>query len=139
MAKVLQFPSDASEGPTTENRKVSRGSPPKRTAKPRKHLTEEEVERLIRYVDQIYIDFGAPEKVYGTNEDEVNRIAREAVIADLKLIPSAIRHVGTEMWPGMLRKFEDTISRTPPAGALRPGGPARDLCLLELFRYAGTV
>jgi type 1 fimbriae regulatory protein FimB/type 1 fimbriae regulatory protein FimE len=48
MAKVLQFPSDSTQGPTTENRKVSSGSPLKRAAKPRKHLTEEEVERLMK-------------------------------------------------------------------------------------------
>ena len=48
MAKVLRFPSDAKQGPTTENRKVSRGSSRKRAAKPRKHLTEEEVERLMK-------------------------------------------------------------------------------------------
>ena len=48
MAKVLQFPSDVKQGPTTENRKVSRGSPRKRAAKPRKHLTEDEVERLMK-------------------------------------------------------------------------------------------
>ena len=34
MANVLQVASDAKQGPTTENRKVSRGSPRKRAAKP---------------------------------------------------------------------------------------------------------
>jgi type 1 fimbriae regulatory protein FimB/type 1 fimbriae regulatory protein FimE len=48
MAKVLQFASDAKQGPTTENRKVLGGSSRKRAAKPRKHLTEEEVERLMK-------------------------------------------------------------------------------------------
>ena len=74
------------------------------------YMPDEEVERLIRYVDQIYLDYGAPEKVYGTNEDEVQRIARLAVLADLKLIPSAIRHVGTDQWPALLMRFEETIS-----------------------------
>jgi len=74
------------------------------------YLPDEEVERLIKYVDQVYVEFGAPEKVYGTNEDEVNRIARAAILADLKLIPSAIRHVGTDMWPDLLRKLRDAIN-----------------------------
>ena len=73
------------------------------------YLPDAEVERLIKYVDQVYLDFGAPEKVYGTNEDEVNRIARDAVLADLKLIPSAIRHVGTDLWPALLRKLYDAV------------------------------
>ena len=74
------------------------------------YMPDEEVERLIKYVDQIYLDYGAPEKVYGMNPEEVDRIARQAILADLKLIPSAIRHVGTDQWPGMLRKFRDAIA-----------------------------
>lgn len=73
------------------------------------YLPDEEVDRLIKYVDQIYIDFGAPEKVYGTDLDEVERIAQAAVLADLKLIPSAIRHVGTDEWPDMLRRFQKAL------------------------------
>jgi len=76
------------------------------------YIPDEEVERLIKYVDQIYVDFGAPKKVYGTNEEEVNRIARAAMLADLKLIPSAIRHVGTDQWPAMLRKFREVLQKS---------------------------
>lgn len=75
------------------------------------YLPDEEVARLIKYVDGIYVDIGAPGKVYGTNEDEVNRIARQAILADLKLIPSAIRHVGTDEWPALLRKLHEMIEK----------------------------
>ena len=75
------------------------------------YLPDEEVDRLIKYVDGIYVDIGAPSKVYGTNEDEVNRIARQAILADLKLIPSAIRHVGTDEWPALLRKLHEMIEK----------------------------
>jgi uncharacterized FAD-dependent dehydrogenase len=40
----------------------------------------------------------------------VNRIARRSALADLKLIPSAIRHVGTDLWPGLLRKFYEVLA-----------------------------
>lgn len=75
------------------------------------YLPDDEVARLIKYVDQIYVDIGAPKKVFGTNEDEVNRIARQAILADLKLIPSAIRHVGTDEWPALLRKLHEIIEK----------------------------
>ena len=75
------------------------------------YLPDDEVARLIKYVDQIYVDIGAPSKVYGTDEDEVNRIARQAILADLKLIPSAIRHVGTDEWPALLRKLHEIIEK----------------------------
>ena len=48
MAEVLRFKGKAKQGPSIENRKVARGSSPKRAVKPRKHLTEEEVERLMK-------------------------------------------------------------------------------------------
>ncbi|HAH86000.1 MAG TPA: FAD-dependent oxidoreductase [Armatimonadetes bacterium] len=73
------------------------------------YMPGDDVQRLIDYVDGIYVYFGAPEKVYGTNEDEVGRIARKATMADLKLIPSAIRHVGTDQWPDLLRRLRDAI------------------------------
>ncbi|HEY3297916.1 MAG TPA: NAD(P)/FAD-dependent oxidoreductase [Armatimonadota bacterium] len=75
------------------------------------YLPQEEVARLIAYVDHIYVDFGAPERVYGTNEDELNRIAREATMADLRLIPSAIRHVGTDEWPTILRSMHEALEK----------------------------
>ncbi|MDH7481782.1 MAG: FAD-dependent oxidoreductase [Armatimonadota bacterium] len=75
------------------------------------YIPEEEVQRLINYVDRIYVEFGAPEKLFGTNEDEVSRIAHKATLADLKLIPSAVRHVGTDQWPAMLRKFREVIEK----------------------------
>lgn len=76
------------------------------------YIPDEEVQRLIEYVDGIYVEFGAPGKVYGTNEDEVNRISKAAAMADLKLIPSAIRHVGTDQWPTMLRKMRKALDAT---------------------------
>jgi len=76
------------------------------------YMPDEEVERLIKYVDQIYVEYGAPERVYGANEDEVNRIARQATLADLRLIPAAIRHVGTETLPVLLRRFREAIAKT---------------------------
>jgi len=35
------------------------------------------LEDLIRQVDGIYIDFGAPDKVYGTDEDDIADIQRK--------------------------------------------------------------
>jgi uncharacterized FAD-dependent dehydrogenase len=75
------------------------------------YLPDDEVDRLIKYVDQIYVDIGAPSKVYGTDQDEIDRIARQAILADLKLIPSAIRHVGTDEWPALLRKLHGIIEK----------------------------
>jgi len=60
------------------------------------YLTEEELAQLIKYIDDIYLQFGADEKIYGTNQEEINHIRKEAAKANLKFISARIRHLGTE-------------------------------------------
>ena len=60
------------------------------------YLGRETLARFIEYVDRIYLHFGAPEKVYGTDPATIADIARKAAAADLALIPAVIRHLGTE-------------------------------------------
>ncbi|MDO8587535.1 MAG: FAD-dependent oxidoreductase [Armatimonadota bacterium] len=67
------------------------------------------LQALIHEVDGIYIDFGAPDKVYGTNEDDLEELRRKAILADLRLIPSQIRHMGTDACPEILRRMRDTV------------------------------
>ncbi|MCG0277133.1 MAG: NAD(P)/FAD-dependent oxidoreductase [Thermanaeromonas sp.] len=74
------------------------------------YIPEREVEELISYVDGIYRSFGAPEKVYGGPEDErIAEIQRKAVLADLKLIPAPIRHLGTGRTQEILKAMKDYL------------------------------
>lgn len=59
-------------------------------------LGYEETQRLIDEVDRIYLDFGAPQEIYGINEDQILNLSRKAALASLRFIPSRIRHLGTE-------------------------------------------
>lgn len=59
------------------------------------YLRTEKTADLIRYVDDIYLKFGASNEVYGVGA-EVERLRRKAELAGLRLIPIAIRHLGTE-------------------------------------------
>lgn len=55
------------------------------------------VERLIKYTDDIYLKFGADERIEGLNNEEaIQDIRKRAIRADLKLIDCPIRHLGTE-------------------------------------------
>ena len=58
------------------------------------YMTKEELSKLIRYVDDIYLRFGAPVQIYGEDEETITRIEKKAVLADLRFIPSA-RHLGS--------------------------------------------
>jgi uncharacterized FAD-dependent dehydrogenase len=51
--------------------------------------------QLVEYVDQIYCEFGAPEKVYGATDELITVLTKKATLADLRFIPSRIRHLGT--------------------------------------------
>ncbi|RLG50558.1 MAG: FAD-dependent oxidoreductase [Thermoproteota archaeon] len=55
----------------------------------RKKLAE-----LIRYVDSIYVRFGAPEELYGTDVDKIERLKREALRENLRLLTFPVRHMG---------------------------------------------
>lgn len=57
----------------------------------------EEGRRLIKKTDDIYLEFGAPEIIYGENEtDAIRNIRKKAINANLKLVECPIRHLGTD-------------------------------------------
>ena len=53
--------------------------------------------QILRYTDELYVQFGADGKVYGDDHNPaVESIHRSAAQAHLKLIDSRVRHMGTE-------------------------------------------
>lgn len=60
------------------------------------YIGEQSLARLIDYVDEWYVRFGAPSRVYGGDEAEVRQLRRRAAAADLIFIPGRIRHLGTD-------------------------------------------
>ncbi|MDD4875631.1 MAG: FAD-dependent oxidoreductase [Dehalococcoidales bacterium] len=72
-------------------------------------LGVDSAELLIKYVDDIYLEFGAPDKLYGMG-DEVNEIKRKASLAELRLIPVPIRHLGTEYCRLVLKTIRDYLA-----------------------------
>jgi uncharacterized FAD-dependent dehydrogenase len=66
-------------------------------------------EALVQYVDSIYLKFGGSNRVYG-NGDEVEELERRATLADLRLLPMTVRHMGTEHSRGVLREMREFLS-----------------------------
>lgn len=60
------------------------------------YMKRDVLEDLISYTDNIYLKYGATQKLYGSNPEVVAEIERRATLAELKLIYSPIRHLGTE-------------------------------------------
>ena len=75
----------------------------------RDYLGEADTEALIKYVDNIYLKFGAPKKLYGTG-DKVDDIRHQASLIELRLTPVPIRHLGTERCRSVLKATRDYLT-----------------------------
>jgi len=58
-------------------------------------IGSDQARALVGYVDDIYLKFGAPQKVYGLGE-KVAELEHQATLAELRLTPVKLRHLGTE-------------------------------------------
>ena len=60
-------------------------------------IGEEKTKELISRMDEVYLKFGADTKLHGVGkEKEIAEIRKKAIKANMKLIESPIRHLGTE-------------------------------------------
>ena len=62
----------------------------------KEYVGHETAREYINKADDIYVKFGASKEVYGKNSPEVDRISYEASKYNIRLIPSPVRHLGTE-------------------------------------------
>lgn len=63
----------------------------------------------ISYADDIYMEFGAPDRVFGVEEDKKEEIRKKAVKAELKFIPANLRHLGTGYSQVVLQNMQDYL------------------------------
>lgn len=68
------------------------------------------LQNLIAYTDQIYLRYGAPSDVYGDDADKINTLKNLAEKNGLVLIPSRIRHIGTDHCPELLKKIRADLN-----------------------------
>jgi len=67
-------------------------------------------QELIRYTDNIYLEFGADSRVEGIEaKEEIKEVRRKAIEAGLKLVDCPIRHLGTEKAQEIYQRFEDCL------------------------------
>lgn len=60
-------------------------------------IGEEKVKELVKEMDDVYLSFGADKKLYGIdNQEAISKIRKKAIQANMKLVESPIRHLGTE-------------------------------------------
>ncbi len=70
---------------------------------------EGDTEALIKYVDNIYLKFGAPNKLYGIG-GKVDDIRHQASLIELRLTPLPLRHLGTERCRSVLKAMRTYLN-----------------------------
>jgi uncharacterized FAD-dependent dehydrogenase len=72
------------------------------------YIGEEHTAKLIKYVDKLYMKFGADKKVFG-DDSVIDEISRQANRAGLNLIPTPVRHMGTDGGYKVLKAMQDYL------------------------------
>jgi len=73
------------------------------------YLGLERTRELVSYVDDIYVRFGGSNSVYGGGE-KVDELQHRASLADLRLIPMTVRHLGTDRSRIVIQAMRDFLS-----------------------------
>ncbi|SET09989.1 hypothetical protein SAMN03080614_10487 [Anaerobranca gottschalkii DSM 13577] len=69
------------------------------------YMDYQKVQELIKYVDNIYVSFGANGKIHGLDNKKVEEIMYEASKYNIKLVPCPVRHLGTDLGYEVLKKM----------------------------------
>lgn len=72
-------------------------------------LEERSLLELLGKADEIYVGHGAPNHVFGDEPKKLESLSDQARFADLELIPSRIRHIGTENCGVVLNRLRESL------------------------------
>ena len=71
--------------------------------------TPEEIQELINYIDRVFLEFGADEEVYGTNEKSLDWLKRRASSSGIEFISGKQRHMGTDKTRMIISTFYNSL------------------------------
>jgi uncharacterized FAD-dependent dehydrogenase len=74
------------------------------------YVSTKELEELVKYVDSVYLKFGANEQVWGGENPRVDEIEHQASLAGLKLVKQKVRHMGTEKCLETLQRMRKELN-----------------------------
>ncbi len=64
---------------------------------------------LIRYVDQIFLEHGAPRKLYKGGGEEIRNLKRKCASVGVEFIEIDQRHIGSDQAPRLIKRFADGL------------------------------
>ena len=74
------------------------------------YLDDDVVEGLIKYVDSINLEFGAPIEITDPTTPKIREIEKRGYAVGLKLLRAKVRHIGTENNLEVLKKMFDYLA-----------------------------
>ena len=77
------------------------------------YLPVSTVRDYIRYVDGIYLKYGAPDQVFGRDDKFAEKVSYQARRENIQLIPCPVRHMGTEYSYTVLKAMYDYLASRP--------------------------
>jgi uncharacterized FAD-dependent dehydrogenase len=72
-------------------------------------LDKNDLTQLLKSTDEIFVKYGAPDRIFGDSATSVEEIADQASLAGLAFIPTVIRHIGTENCQRVLSNMRKTL------------------------------
>ncbi len=72
-------------------------------------IDRDTLERIVEDADRIWREFGATPEVHGPDEETAERLVRQAVLAEMRLVPMRIRHIGTDRSPAVLQQMYEHL------------------------------
>ncbi|MHA1754583.1 MAG: NAD(P)/FAD-dependent oxidoreductase [Candidatus Odinarchaeia archaeon] len=70
---------------------------------------EQAAYKLINYVDEIFLKFGAPKEVYQPYQKEAEELSRKAAAAGIEFVPIPQRHIGSDKSPQVIQNMKDYL------------------------------
>lgn len=98
------------------------------------YIGTEKLQAMIKYVDSVYVANGAPDRVFGGNEEDFRDLSHRLARAGLKLLPAQIRHMGTD---NNLRVLSNLRAGLDNKITIKTNEPVQDI-LLENSRVQGV-
>ncbi|MHA1332486.1 MAG: NAD(P)/FAD-dependent oxidoreductase [Candidatus Odinarchaeia archaeon] len=69
----------------------------------------DEAERLVKYVDDIFLFFGAPKELYYPDPDSAEELSRKAAAVGIEFVPIPQRHIGTDNAPKVIKNIKEYL------------------------------
>ncbi len=66
---------------------------------------------LVKNVDAIFLEHGAPKEVYGSEAEATEELTRRAAAAGVRFIPILQRHIGSEYLPDIINSFKRKLEK----------------------------